>query len=88
MRATEKRSARFRQGVIRVDKNELVTSGEAARRLGVSPPTLRKRIQRGELEIYIDPLNDRKRLVRVTDLEPLRHPRLAHREQLAEISAA
>jgi excisionase family DNA binding protein len=66
----------------------LVTCGEAARRLNVSPPTLRKRIRRGELEVFIDPLNDRKRLVRVTDLEPLRHPRPVHREQLADVSAA
>ena len=66
----------------------LVTCGEAARQLNVSPPTLRKRIRRGELEVFIDPLNDRKRLVRVTDLEPLRHPRPARQEQAAEISAA
>jgi excisionase family DNA binding protein len=71
-----------------VNMDGLVTCGEAARRLGVSPPTLRKRIRRGELEVFEDPLNDRKRLIRVTDLEPLRQPRPVRREELAEISAA
>ncbi len=66
----------------------LVTSGEAARRLGVTPPTLRKRIRRGDIEVFIDPLNDRKRLVRVSDLEPLRHPRPANREQAVVVWAA
>jgi len=71
-----------------VNMDGLVTCGEAARRLNVSPPTLRKRIRRGELEVFTDPLNDRKRLVRVRDLEPLRHPRPVRREEMVEISAA
>jgi hypothetical protein len=71
-----------------VNMDGLVTFGEATRRLGVSPPTLQKRIRRGDLEVFVDPLNDRTKLVRVTDLEPLRRPRPVDREQPAEISAA
>jgi hypothetical protein len=71
-----------------VNMDGLVTFGEATRRLGVSPATLRKRIRRGDLEVFVDPLNDRTKLVRVTDLEPLRRPRPVDREQPAEISAA
>jgi hypothetical protein len=71
-----------------VNMDGLVTFGEATRRLGVSPAMLRKRIRRGDLEVFVDPLNDRTKLVRVTDLEPLRRPRPVDREQPAEISAA
>ena len=45
--------------------DQLVTYGEAAQRLGVSPPTLRKRIRRGEVETFRDPMNDRIKLGRV-----------------------
>lgn len=55
-----------------MERKGLVISGEAARRLGITPATLRKRIRRGELEVFRDPLNDRVRLIRVEDLEALR----------------
>jgi len=71
-----------------MEMDQLVTCKEAALRLGVTPPTLRKRVRRGELEVFRSPLDDRLRLIRVTDLEPLRHPRPARQELPAEISAA
>jgi hypothetical protein len=54
--------------------DQLVTCGEAARLLGVSPPTLRKRIRRGDVEMFRDPMNDRIKLLRVEDLEAMRTP--------------
>lgn len=64
--------------------DQLVTCGEAARRLGVSPPTLRKRIRRGDVATFRDPMNDRIKLLRVEDLEAMRIPRpivaTAHQE--------
>ncbi len=66
----------------------MVACGEAARRLGVSPPTLRKRIRRGEVATFRDPMNDRIKLVRVDDLEAMRVPRpiVVTTEQEAQIS--
>ena len=42
---------------------------EAAKRLGVSCFTLRRRIAEGELDAFANPLDRRARLVRTTDLE-------------------
>ena len=58
-----------------MDSQDLVGSREAAKRLGVSPVTLRRRVNRGELEVFTDPLDDRRKLLRVQDLEILRQPR-------------
>ena len=58
-----------------MDSQDLVSSREAAKRLGVSPVTLRRRVNRGELATYVDPLDDRRKLLRVQDLEALRQPR-------------
>lgn len=68
--------------------DQLVTYGEAAQRLGVSPPTLRKRIRRGEVETFRDPMNDRIKLVRVEDVEAMQVPRpiVATTQQEAQIS--
>ncbi len=49
--------------------------GSAARHLGISEPALRRRVARGEVATWRDPLDDRRRLVRVRDLEALRSPR-------------
>lgn len=68
--------------------DQLVTYREAAQRLGVSPPTLRKRIRRGEVETFRDPMNDRIKLVRVEDVEAMQVPRpiVATTQQEAQIS--
>lgn len=41
----------------------------AARMLGISDATLRRRIRRGLLPVYGDPLDSRLRLLRVSDIE-------------------
>ena len=61
---------------------------EAAKRVDVSRMSLRRRVNRGELDVFEDPLDGRKRLVRTADLDRLRQPRPVRRDQLAEISAA
>ncbi len=70
-----------------MDDQEFVGSNEAAKRLGVAPLTLRQRIRRGELPIFLDPLDSRRRLVRTADLEALRTIRPARRGEATEISA-
>jgi len=67
---------------------EFVGSNQAARILGVAPLTLRQRVRKGEVPVFEDPLDARRRLIRTSDLEPLRRIRPARQEQLAEISAA
>jgi transposase len=70
-----------------VGMKDLVTCREAARRLGVSAPTLRKRIRRGDLATFVNPLNDRTKLVRVDDLETLRQPQPARPKETAASAA-
>lgn len=53
----------------------LVTTAEALRRTGITGPTLRKRIRRGDIAVYRDPLDDRLRLISVSDLDALLSPR-------------
>jgi hypothetical protein len=48
-----------------------VTFSEAQKRAGVSYPTLRDRVRRGELVIYANPKDRRSRLVAVDDLDRL-----------------
>jgi hypothetical protein len=69
---------------------QFIGSVAAAKALGVNYRTLRRRIERGELETFRDPLNDKRRLVRISDLERLRTPRPAQpaqREQAASVAA-
>lgn len=58
-----------------MEMDGLVKTGEAVRRTGVTPATLRSRVRRGEIQVFRDPLDDRVRLVRVSDLEAMRNPR-------------
>ena len=71
-----------------LDTTEFLPTLEASSYLGVDPGTLRRRITRGDLAVHRDPLDDRRKLIRRTDLEALRRVRPAQREELAEISAA
>jgi hypothetical protein len=71
-----------------MEQQEFIGSKEAARRLGVAPLTLRQRIRRGEVPIFEDPLDARRRLVRMADLEALKQIRPARREEVAELSVA
>jgi hypothetical protein len=67
---------------------EFVGHREASRRLGVSMPTLRQRVRRGELTTFVDPLDERRKLLRVADLETLRQPRPAHPRSETAVTAA
>lgn len=48
---------------------------EAARYLGVSDIKIRSLISKGLLKVSLDPLDDRKRLVKRSELDTLKMPR-------------
>ena len=48
-----------------------VTLGEAARRTGLSPFSVRRRVQNGTLAAYRHPLDRRRYLVKESDLDRL-----------------
>ena len=54
--------------------DEYIGCNQAARKYGVALLTLRRSVQRGDLALYTDPLDDRRKLLRVADLEALRRP--------------
>ncbi len=54
---------------------QFVTIGEAQRRVGLSSPTFRDRVRRGEIVVFSNPRDRRSRLVAVDDLEKLLTPR-------------
>ncbi len=56
---------------------DLISQREAAKRFRVAPSTLRRRVQRGDLVTYQNPLDDRGMFFRISDLEKLAQPRLA-----------
>jgi hypothetical protein len=61
---------------------------EASRRFGMSLEVLRRRVERGDLQLYRDPLDDRKKLLKVRDLEALRQPRpVASRQEVTSTAA-
>ncbi len=49
--------------------------GEAAKRLGISEFTMRRRIAEGEFAVWVDPLDRRRRLLRRRDLDRYKRPR-------------
>ena len=55
--------------------NDFIPLAEAARRLGVSEFTVRRRIASGELPAWSNPRDKRSRLVRVADLDAYAVPR-------------
>ncbi len=56
--------------------DEYVTITEAARRLGVSEPALRRRVERGLIAVYSNPDDLRSRLVKAADLDAFKLPKL------------
>jgi len=48
---------------------------EAARYLGVSDIKIRRLVNKGLLKVSLDPLDDRKRLVKKSELDTLKTPR-------------
>lgn len=55
---------------------ELVSIEEAAERLGTSRETIRRRILRGDLSVYADGRDRRRRLLNVRELDLLSLPKL------------
>ncbi len=47
---------------------QYVTLTEAARRLGVSEPAMRRRVERGLIPVYSSPCDLRSRLIKAADL--------------------
>ena len=54
---------------------EFIGFRAAAQRLGVSRPTIRELVRRDQMPVYADPLDGRRKLLRLEDLDRLRHPR-------------
>ncbi len=54
---------------------EFLPMNEAAKRLGISEFTIRGRIAAGELAVWVDPLDRRRRLLRRRDLDRYARPR-------------
>ena len=67
---------------------ELLGHREASRRYGVSVPTIRRRVQEGQLETFVRPIDPRKKLIRATELEALMQPRPAQSRGETAVSAA
>ena len=59
-----------------MERDEFATIREAATELGLTEVAVRKRIARRSLPAYVDPLDQRKRLIRRDDLAAFREPRL------------
>lgn len=57
------------------EMDEFLSVSKAARYLGMSEPTLRRRIRDWRLAIYLDPRDRRRRLVRAADVAQLGAPR-------------
>ncbi len=51
------------------DEREFLTLSEAAARLGVSEPALRRRVERGQLPTFTNPGDLRSKLIRAADLD-------------------
>ncbi len=49
--------------------DQFLTLTQAARRLGLSEPALRRRIQAGVLPVFTNPRDRRSRLIRLIDLD-------------------
>jgi hypothetical protein len=61
---------------------------EASRRYGISVPTIRRRVQEGQLETFVRPIDPRKKLIRATELEALMRPQPAQPRSEMAASAA
>ncbi len=58
------------------DAPEYVTITEAARRLGVSEPALKRRLDRNLIPTYSNPVDLRSRLIKAADVERYAVPEL------------
>jgi hypothetical protein len=86
LRKNRKHRGALKQGVF-METSELVGTLEAAQRYSTTPQTLRRRVLRGQLQTFVDPLDERRRLIRVADLEEMRRPRPAQVKNAATTAA-
>jgi len=56
------------------DEPQYLTIQQAARRLGLSEPALRRRVDRGLIPTFSSPLDLRSRLIRAADLDAFMVP--------------
>jgi len=76
------------EAVMELQHDQLLSQRQASKRFCVAPATLRRRVRRGEISTYENPLDNRMMLFRVKDLQELARPRPARQEQPTEISVA
>ncbi len=55
---------------------DFLTIREAAAVLGLSEPAVRRRVERGLIPVYTNPDDLRSRLVKATDIDEFKRPRL------------
>ncbi len=55
---------------------DFLTITEAARRLGLSEPAFKRRVERGLIPVYSSPCDLRSRLVKAVDLDAFKRPKL------------
>ena len=65
-------------------RSELITLGEAARRLGVSRVTMSRLVREGRFTVYENPLDRRQKLVEAAEVEEAVRPRPIQRAQGGE----
>jgi len=68
--------------------DEFIGCTDAVQRYDIDHRTLRRRIHRGDLEVYRDPLDDRRKLLKVSDIERLATPKPLPRRERAAASVA
>jgi predicted urease superfamily metal-dependent hydrolase len=63
------------------EQDRKITLHEAAVYLGVSPGKISRMVRRGQLEVIVDPLDMRKKLVSLRKLEELKRTSLKGQER-------
>ncbi len=77
-----------KEAVVELQRDQLLSQRQASKQFRVAAATLRRRVRRGEIATFENPLDERAMLFRVSDLQELARPRPARQDQPAEISAA
>lgn len=67
-----------------MDRTELITIGEAARRLSICRQSVSRRVAKGDLPAFRDVRDARAVFVRVDDVDALRTPRRIEPQSISE----
>jgi hypothetical protein len=67
---------------------EFIELPQVAARIGCNPVTVRRRLRRQGIPLWLDPADHRRRLVRREDLDGLLQPRPAQSRSETAVSAA